>query len=992
MLPITEYKEKILTMAREARAMVITAETGAGKSTQVPQFLLSLLGDDDGQIIVTQPRRLAARAVAARVAEELGCPLGGLVGYRTAQEQCDSDETRLLFCTDGLQLVRELTGTGRARILVIDEVHEWNLNMEVLVAWACQRLQAGAGFSVVLMSATLEAEKLSQFFKCPVLHVPGRLYPVERRVSSRSIEEEVADLAKAGRNVLVFQPGKAEIEATIQKLRERQIDAEILPLHGQLEPAEQQLCFRAYDRPKVVVSTNVAQTSVTIPDIDAVVDSGMERRVEVVDGVEGLYLRPISEADCAQRAGRAGRCKPGVYVLCSNARRPEWSTAEIQRSRLDQLVLRLAIAGFDAEQLAFFHQPDPEAIRQAKAALRALGAIKEDGTVTHIGWQMSQLPVEVHYARMIIEASRRGVLDDVLSIVACLEAGGILDRSGLWRQFCPGEKDSDLLAQLAVFNRLRKNRDQKIDFREIGVYARAYFRALEIRQHLADALHRVRGIRFGSTGDRIQILKSCCSGLVDHLYGLYYGRYANGGGNSRELARESVVAKRSPMPDWVVAQPFDLEVRDRRGRTITLHLIKDVSVVDPRWLAEVAPHLVTVDHGNYSVGADGHVTCVRVVKFRGVDIVRETVPVEHPSEETARALASHFTDTWLRGEDGQRVNAELAELQAKSAGATRGPLSRDEILAIYTERMAGFLRVDDVRQNVDLTIPLDLFVPEQDAQYIREQSPDTVAIDGVSCRVLYKWQPPDTWSGRPGKQLVRVLLPLDVLQRVTQEQVTGLLPSRASYVLQVEGADYWDLSSESVDELRAQVESRRLDRAWHAFVNELRSEPIEVHPQEPLPPLPAPRVYDPQSGALAYPAVGRTSLRWVVTWHRSPEEAAQQLAKAQAKKERLDILERAREEWKQAQELLEQIPADRHEEYGLSRDEMGLGWCRDESLPGRLEQARQLLLERDRYGYTRTPDPEGALELIGAVQTRLLEALQHYETLSSRGIKFGGLQ
>jgi hypothetical protein len=267
-------------------------------------------------------------------------------------------------------------GAGKHQVLVLDEVHEWNMNIETLVAWAKLVLSQGSDFKVVLMSATLEAEKLSMFFDgAPIISVPGRLFPVtEQKPTTTKTATEAIALLQQGRNVLVFEAGKKEIGETIQLITSSGVSAEVLPLHGELESSDQAKAFRRYPRAKCVVSTNVAQTSVTIDDIDAVVDGGMERRVEVVDGVEGLYLKPISLADSKQRKGRAGRTKPGIYVdMCPAYDRPDFPVAEVLRSRLDQTVLRLAEAGFDMEKLDFFHQPKKSEIHEAKRALKALG-------------------------------------------------------------------------------------------------------------------------------------------------------------------------------------------------------------------------------------------------------------------------------------------------------------------------------------------------------------------------------------------------------------------------------------------------------------------------------------------------------------------------------------------------------------------------------------------------------------------------------------------
>jgi ATP-dependent helicase HrpA len=643
-LPIWLFKDQIVSTVRDHPVVIITAETGAGKSTQVPQFLL----EAGYTMVVTQPRRLAARTVSERVAEEVGCEFGSTVGFRTAYERQDSGATECLFCTDGLALVRELMGAGQHQVLVIDEVHEWNLNIEVLVAWTKLQLGRGANFKVVVMSATLEADKLSEFFGgAPIINVPGRMFPVEvRTATARDDAGEAIALLQDGRNVLVFEPGKREIAEVAELIRQSSIGAEIIALHGELEPAEQARAFRQYGRAKCVIATNVAETSVTINDIDAVVDSGMERRVEVVDGVEGLYLRPISRANSTQRKGRAGRCKQGIYVdRCPAMDRPEFPVAEILRSRLDQTVLRLAEAGFDMEELEFFHQPAKSEIHEAKRALKALGCMDEIGRVTFVGRQVSRLPISVQYARMIVEADKLGVVDDVVTIAAILEQGGITARpqdkyeKPKWLILCLGEFESDLMAQLMVWKRADGMRPDEM--RENGVHVKAFFQAKEKRRHIAESLRgRVR--EFKSSGQREKILRAVCAGMVDHLYQYQYGDWKNGDGQVRQLNRDSIVQSAG---QWIVGLPFDLEIQTRRGK-MTLHLITMVTRIEPSWLVEIAPHLVKLEQGlnpSYDPASDCCLsTCKTVFNGQAVAEVREATP-EHP--EASRLLAE-----WLSGQ------------------------------------------------------------------------------------------------------------------------------------------------------------------------------------------------------------------------------------------------------------------------------------------------------------------------------------------------------
>lgn len=709
-LPVAQFQDQILDAVRSHPVVVITAETGAGKSTQVPQFL----AEAGYRVVVTQPRRLAARSLAERVAEEVGCSLGDRVGFRTAEERVDSGRTQILYITDGLQLVRELAkrSVGNTEtILVLDEVHEWNLNMEVLVAWI--RAQEGR-VKTVLMSATLDVERLAAYFEgCPILDVPGRLFPVERREApAQDLIATIVDLSRASRNVLVFLPGKREIAQTIEALQPL-VDTRIvslLPLHGELTPAEQALCFAAppFGVSKVVLATNVAQTSITIPDIDAVVDSGEERRVEVVDGIDGLYLRPVSQADCNQRAGRAGRTRAGIYVLCSDfplADRQPFPVAEILRTRLDQVVLRLAIHGFDASVLTFFHQPSKQAIDDAHTALIALGAMEAGGAVTQIGHRMAKLPVRVELARMLVEAEQRGVLEPVATIAACLEVGDIRSRDGEWLSLTREEK-SDLLAVLDVFRSARKSRKKLED---IGVFRRNFSRAVEIRRRILDLLssRELQAPIHLSAGARQEILFSCLAGMLHRVYSRvgFNRRYSDERGVSRELSRESVL---SSSPDMIVGVPFDLNVKGRDG-TNTLRLIGMASAVTCDLIRKIAPDRLRVETGldpKYQPAHDQVWSTTRV-RLNGREISESSVAdPSHPqaADLFRRWLAQElFADrSWEPTaftfviETHRRARRQRVELNAR-AGSTVFPIFDYEQLTVWLlERLQGARRAAEV--------------------------------------------------------------------------------------------------------------------------------------------------------------------------------------------------------------------------------------------------------------------------------------------------------
>ena len=484
-LPVRDYFQQIVDAVDTHQVTIVTAETGAGKSTQIPQYLAE---HGYNRVVVTQPRILAARNLAQRVREEWALrnseDSSEIIGYRTAHERDDSGDTQILYCTDGLQLVREITGMGitEKQVLVLDEVHEWNENMEVLVAWAKKRCEEDPRFKVVVMSATIETESLATYFGTDaIIDIPGRYFEVTKRRGRDLLEELFAQIENRGKNILTFLPGKSEIQNVTDAIEKKATAAgvPIIPLHSQLEAEEQQKAFANYPNGKIILATNIAQTSVTIDDIDMVIDSGLERQSEVRSGVEGLFIAQISQADSLQRAGRAGRTRPGEYVLaqydtmpCLDFKdRPPYAIPEIMRKHIDRLTLRLANVGIDIETLDFYHDPSKRAIQRAKKTLIALGALTAAGEVTDVGRQMEQFPVESNYGRMLVEAKKysKEVQAKLAAIIAIQEVGGIVKggtRNTGWRKYTHQFK-SDLLAQYDVY--LALPNINEADYEDLGI-------------------------------------------------------------------------------------------------------------------------------------------------------------------------------------------------------------------------------------------------------------------------------------------------------------------------------------------------------------------------------------------------------------------------------------------------------------------------------------------------------------------------------------------
>ena len=642
-LPIADYRQQILDAVDANQVTILTAETGAGKSTQVPQLLA-----EDGyvKVIVTQPRILAARNLSRRVREEWAIKTGQdpdkVIGYRTAHERDDDPGTSILYCTDGLQLVRELTGSGvsERQILVLDEVHEWNENMEVLVAWAKKRCQEDSHFKVLIMSATIETDNLAEYFSTTaVINVPGRSFEVKKRQGTDLIKEILDQIKYKQSNMLVFLPGKAEIETVANAIKAQAAERRVpvLPLHSQLDVEDQQKVFRSYDSGKVILSTNIAQTSITIDDVDVVIDSGLERRSEVRNGVEGLFIAQISQADCLQRAGRAGRTKPGEYILapledmpCKElAERNAYPVPEILRKHIDRLTLRLANVGIDIEELEFYHDPRLGAIRRAKQTLRSLGALTDQHEVTRIGRLMEQFPVESSYARMLVEAQQysKELQRKLAAVIAIQEVGGIVKggtRYTGWKRFVKQAK-SDLVAQYEVFLALSGIIPDEYD--ELGIIGKNVDKAREVMGRL----HHDLGLDDGELSpvddaERDDLLRCIVAGQIDQLWivddmgeAVHLTQKAK-----RELSSSSVVVGAR----LIAGTPFDLQIPTQSGSLETLHLVQGVTKVEAKWLMSLAPDIFKSRPGKVFFDSHrGTLATRQMLRFGGKTIEAESTPL-----------------------------------------------------------------------------------------------------------------------------------------------------------------------------------------------------------------------------------------------------------------------------------------------------------------------------------------------------------------------------
>lgn len=659
-LPIRDFKDEIVAAVDTNQVTIVTAETGAGKSTQLPQYLAE---HGYSRVIVTQPRILAARNLSNRVREEWALrnleDSEPVIGYRTAHERDDSGETKILYCTDGLQLVREITGSGTTerQVLVLDEVHEWNENMEVLVAWAKKRCQEEPRFKVVIMSATIETGSLAEFFETDaVINVPGRHFEVTHSRGTDVLSEIFERLRGTASNMLVFLPGKAEIQDVSDAVAKAALEAKVpvIPLHSQLEATAQQEAFANYPNGKIILATNIAQTSVTIDDIDVVIDSGLERRNEVRQGVEGLFIAQISQADCLQRAGRAGRTKPGEYVLAQYDtmpcidfdERPAYATPEILRKHIDRLTLRLANIGIDIEMLDFYHDPSRKAILQAKRTLVSLGALTKSGSVTRIGRAMEQFPVSSSYARMLVEAGNfsKSVQRKLAAIIAIQEVGGIV-RGGTrytgWRTHTRQTK-SDLLAQYDVYLALPTILEE--DYEELGIIGKNATKAEEVMERLErDLALDDEPLTPIDSSEQEPLLRSIVAGQIDQLWTIDHDGQAVHiqTKKRRELSSATVVR----WPTLIAGTPFDLQIPTQGGGLETLHLVQGITAVNAQWLEDLAPDLFQGRRTKIAYDPSvGGLAERQQVRFGGQVLIGGSKPILDNTPRNRRAFRDAFAD------------------------------------------------------------------------------------------------------------------------------------------------------------------------------------------------------------------------------------------------------------------------------------------------------------------------------------------------------------
>lgn len=788
-LPVHEKLEEIKKAIAENQVTIICGETGSGKTTQLPKICLELGRGAAGLIGHTQPRRLAARSVAERIAEELKSEIGSAVGYKVRFTDHTSRDACVKLMTDGILLAETQTDRYLAAYdtIIIDEAHERSLNIDFLLGYLKQLLPRRPDLKVIITSATIDAERFSQHFNgAPVLEVSGRTYPVEilyRPLASKdeddaeveltdAIVDAADELARHGEgDILVFLPGEREIREAAEALRKSTLrrNDEILPLFARLSHAEQHKIFHPSGaKRRIVLATNVAETSLTVPGIKYVIDTGLARvkRYSARAKVEQLHVEKISQAAARQRSGRCGRVSAGVCIRLFSEEdfnsRTEFTDPEIVRSNLAAVILRMAALKLgDVAAFPFLEAPDQRYINDGFQVLLELGAVNEHNGLTKLGEQMARLPIDPKIARILLAAKKHDCMAEILVIASALSIQDPRERPLEARDAAAKaherftDKQSDFLAYLNIWDSFQRERDKGLSNKQLVQWCRQYFlshlrmrewrelhhqlaqtaiemglttkeaafrRPPEVKQLTSsenagdqDLSAKLKQKQLDKKQHRAQIRAAKEAGYEQIHRALLTGLIANVGmkspdGNDYTGARGSrfhlfpASALFKAKPKWVMAAEL--------VETTKLYA-RDLAAIQPEWIEQEAPHLVRYHYFEpHWEQKRGEVIASERVTLYGLTVLpRRPVSYGRIAPEEAReifirsALVAQECD--LKADffvHNKKLIKEITELEHKSR--KQDVLVDDEALfAFYHERLPDFYTADAVSDGLRPTNP-----------------------------------------------------------------------------------------------------------------------------------------------------------------------------------------------------------------------------------------------------------------------------------------------
>jgi ATP-dependent helicase HrpA len=812
-LPIAARSAELVDAIRNHQVVIVAGETGSGKSTQLPKLCLAAGRGTNGMIGHTQPRRIAARSIAERVAHELNSDIGEDVGYAVRFTDKVGAHTLVKVMTDGIVLAETQRDRSLRRYdtIIVDEAHERSLNIDFLLGYLHQLLPQRPDLHLVITSATIDTQRFSEHFgDAPIITVEGRTYPVEIRYRPYG-EDDDRDQVQAicdavdelsddiDGDVLVFLSGEREIHDTADALRRlERPHTEVLPLYARLSSVEQQRIFAPHRGRRIVLSTNVAETSLTVPGIRAVVDAGTARisRYSQRLKVQRLPIEPVSQASANQRSGRCGRVADGICIRLYDeedfAGRPEFTEPEILRTSLASVILQMTALGLgEVEAFPFIEAPDPRSIRNGYLLLDELGAIR-DGRLTKVGRQLARLPVDPRMARMVLEADRHGCVREVMVIAAALSIQDPREYPAEHRQHAEElhrrfrVAGSDFLSFVALWDYLRAQQQQLSGNQFRKLCRSEYLNYLRVRewQDLFSQLRQVAGqlgIRPGTAaGHPDRVHQALLAGLLSHLGHRDSTRadpkrpeYRGAHGSTFAIGRESAVGKNA---QWVIAAEL-VETNRLWGRV--------VATVQPEWAERLGAHLVRYSYGDPEWDSrNGRAVIDERASLYGLPIVaRRTIGYDRVDAADARQMFVRHAlveGDWRADYPFLASNTALLSHMRAIEERTRrfDGIDDDAVHAFYDARVpADIVSVrhfdrwwtrSSAEQRSVLTMTADALgrsAAADDADF-----PDTWRQGDLVLDLTYRFAPGETDDG------VSVLIPLAVLHQVAPDGFDWQVP------------------------------------------------------------------------------------------------------------------------------------------------------------------------------------------------------------------------
>lgn len=839
-LPVSQKKDEIAEAIRDHQVVIVAGETGSGKTTQIPKICMELGRGVRGMIGHTQPRRIAARTVAERVAEELDTPLGESVGWKVRfTDQVNPDATFVKLMTDGI-LLAEIQTDRELRAydtIIIDEAHERSLNIDFLLGYLSQLLPKRPDLKVVITSATIDPERFSRHFgDAPIVEVSGRTYPVEVRYRPlleedsddadrdqiTAITDAVEELMAEGKgDILVFLSGEREIRDTADALTKKQYRfTEVLPLYARLSHAEQHRVFQPHTGRRIVLATNVAETSLTVPGIKYVIDPGFARisRYSHRTKVQRLPIEPISQASANQRKGRCGRTSDGICIRLYSEddflARPEFTDAEILRTNLASVILQMTAAGLgDIEKFPFIDPPDHRNIRDGVQLLQELGALdpaQKDvrKRLTQTGRKLAQLPVDPRLARMVLEADKNGCVREVMVIAAALSIQDPRERPADKQTQADQQharfrdETSDFLAYLNLWRYIREQQKERGSSSFRRMCKQEYLNFLRIRewQDIYSQLRTVAkqmGIHLNEEDAADQSIHvSLLAGLLSHvgMKDVRESKDSGQGGARKDGGRnEYLGARNAKFAIFPGSALFKKPPRFVMSAELveTSRLWARVNArIEPEWIEPLAEHLLKRTYSEPHWEKDqAAVMAYEKVTLYGVPIVAQRkVNYGRIDPETSREL--FIRNALVEGDwrthhkffaDNRRLLSEVEELEHRAR--RRDIVVDDETLFdFYDQRVPehvvsgahfdSWWKRKRHEQPDFLDFEREMLIRESAEAVTKADYPDSWRQGQLKFRVTYQFEPGADADG------VTVHIPLQVLNQVTDEgfdwQIPGL--------------------------------------------------------------------------------------------------------------------------------------------------------------------------------------------------------------------------